>query len=207
VAGYVNQAAAFANERLCLPAIPSRLQMTGFTAYYDSRYYNAALSGRLMAGPIGETIHDEPIAGVTFTDNFTPEEQDYLVQNGVSPAKSSGGVVRNVMCNTTDTTSALTEDMGVQDIKDYTRQAWRDKMWDLFRNKPITVDLPDAIEGASRNFLGTLVGKTIIADFDRVTAAQDPSEPRKINLSARIQPVYGMAYMDITFTFVLSFAA
>ncbi|KKK58296.1 hypothetical protein LCGC14_3045860, partial [marine sediment metagenome] len=133
IAQYATMAQSFANERMCLPAIPSNLQVIGMgTTTYDDRYYCAALAGRLCAGPIGETISDEIIVGITFDDNFNPDAQDYLVQNGVSPAKSSGSVIRNVMAISPDTTNALTEDMGVLDIKDYVRKTWREGLWNLY---------------------------------------------------------------------------
>lgn len=204
---YAVAAQAYSHERMVVTAIPTTLQMTGFSSTFDNRYYNAALAGRLCAGPIGETIHDEIIFGITFTDNFTPDVQTYLLQNGVSPARSSGGVVRNLMANTTDTTNALTEDLGVQDIKDYVKKVWREGLWDTFRNKPITLGLPNAIVSASENLLDLLISRSIVADYDAVTASQDPVEPRKINVTGRILPAVGLAWMDITFTFVLSQSA
>jgi len=203
---YAALAASYSHERACVPAIPSSLQMTGFTGTYDNSYYCAALAGRACAGPIGETIHDEIISGITFNDNFTPPVADYLVQQGVSPAKSKGGIIRNIMFITTDTTNALTEDMGVQDIADYVRKAWRERMWAIFRNKPITTDLPADMTQASENFMDALIDKTIVAQYRNLTATQDPTEPRKMRLSGQVQPAYGTAWIDITFTFVLSFS-
>jgi hypothetical protein len=46
-----------------------------------------------------------------------------------------------------------------------------------------------------------------IADFRAVAARQDSVEPRNVYVSARVQPAFGLQWMDITFTFVLSFAA
>jgi hypothetical protein len=202
---YAAIAAAYAHERMMVPAIPTSLKVTGFTADYDDRYYNAGLAGKLCSVDIGRTIHDEIIAGVTIADNFTLNTQNYLVQHSVSPVKAKGGIVRNIMANTTNGTSALTEDLGVQDVKDYVRNYWRVGLWNIYKNAPITSSLIGAVTGSSNRILDYLKGKSIISDAQNVTCTQDKAEPRKLLLSASIQPAYGMAYMDVTFTFVLTF--
>jgi hypothetical protein len=164
------------------------------------------LGGLLCSGAIGQTYHDEIVAGITFTDNFLIGEQNFLVQNGVSPSKSREGVVRNIMANTTDTTSALTEDLGVQDTKDYVKKYWREGLWDTYRNKPITEDLPSSVAASSVSILKQLVIDKVIATWSSVTASQDPIDGRKINVYGRIQPAFGLAYMDITFVFTIGAA-
>lgn len=202
---YATRAQAYANERMIVPAIPSTLQVTGFTGTKDSRYYCAGLAGKLCAGPIGATIYDEVIAGLTFTDNFSRSQQNYMVQNGVSPAKSASGIARNIMAISTDTTSALTEDLGVQDVKDYVKKYWREKLWQVYRNKPITNTLPNAVKQSSEGILAYLQQEETIADYRNVTVLQDGTEPRQLNVTGEIQPAFGLAYMDVTFTFVLTF--
>lgn len=200
---YAIQAQAFSHERMVVPAVPSSVQMAGQTGTFDSRYYCAALAGLLCSGAIGNTFADEIISGVTFSDNFRNAELDYLVQRGVSPAKSQSGVVRNVMAITTLTTSALTEDLGVQDIKDYTKKYWREALWAVYKNKPINTDLLSAMTGSSINILEQLVSDNVLSDFDKnVAISQDPVEPRKIRIYGRVKPAFRTTWMDITFTFV-----
>jgi len=204
---YATEAQAYAHERISFPAIPSTCQVTGFSAQYDDRYACVALAGKLCSVGIGVTIHDETLAGITFSDNFSPDVQTYLLQRGVSPMKSSSGIVRNIMANTTDTTSALTECLGVQDIKDYVKKYWRDGLWATFKNAPGTAGLPSRVALASEGILIKLVRDEVVAAWDSVSASQDPAEPRKVLVGGRIQPVFGMAYMDVTFVFVLSFSS
>jgi len=204
---YAAIAQTYAHERMCVPAIPSSLQMTGVTGSYDNRFYNSGLAGKLCSTPIGVTICDEIISGVTFTDNFTVNTLNFLVQNGVSPAKSQNGVVRNVMAITSNTTSALTEDMGVQDVKDYVKKYWREGLWAVYKNKPITRDLPSQMNGSSINMLSKLIEDTIITDYRRISTRQDGTEPRKLKVSGQIKPIFCTNWVDVTFTFVLSFAA
>jgi len=199
-------AQTYANSRMIVPyAYNGISRVNGFTSDYDMRFYNAAVAGLFCAQPIGRNISDEVVPNVTIYDNLTPDQLNWLVARGVSPAKIKGDIVRNVMLITTDTTSALTEDLGVQDTKDYVKKYWREKLWEVFRNKPINAGLLGDIDSASRGILEYLVSKEILADWNNVSVGQDGVEPRKVNVSGSILPAYGLQWMDVTFTFVLSF--
>lgn len=205
---YAVFAQSYAHERMVVPAVPGgTVQVTGFAATYDGRFYSSALAGKLCSVPIGRNISDEIISGVTLQSNYTPQEQAFLVQRGVSPAKARGTVTRNIMSITTDTTSALTEDLGVQDVKDYTKKYWREGLWDLYRNKPINAGLLSQIRLSSKSILDYLSApeQSIISEWRNIVVAQSITEPRQVNVSAQIKPAYGVQWMDITFTFVLSF--
>lgn len=200
-------AQSYAHERMVVPMTPGAIsQVVGFTGNYDTRFYVSALAGLLCSGYIGQEFSDEIVPNVLFEDNFTPEELNYLVQRGVSPAKINGEVVRNVMAITTDTTNALTEALGVQDIKDYVKNYWRVGLWRAFRNAPITTSLPGEVQAASVGILNYLVTRSIVAEYRSISVSQDTVEPRKLNVTGKIKPAYGLQWMDVTFTFVLSFS-
>jgi hypothetical protein len=201
-------AQGYAHERMVVPLVPdATLTVTGYTGTYDTRFYAAALSGVLCGTAISRTICDEIVPGVTFTDNFTPAELKYLVGRGVSPGKIRGEVVRNVAAITTDTTNALTEDLGVQDCKDYVRKYWREGLWNNFKNAPINAALIGMMTNASTAMLRYLQDQAIISAFASVSVRQDSVEPRKLNITGKIQPAYGLQFIDVTFTFVLTFTA
>lgn len=199
-------AQAYANERMIVPYVPDATsQLVGYDGDYDMRFYNAAVIGHFCSVPIGINISDDIIPNVLFTDNFSPAEANYLVARGVSPAKVKGEVVRNIMFITTDTTSALTEDAGVQEVKDYVKKYWREGLWNLYRNKPINDILLANIRTSSVSMLEYLISQNIVAEYKSLSVTQDTTEPRKVNVSGKIKPAYGLQWMDVTFTFVLSF--
>lgn len=202
---YAAEAQAFRHNRMCIPAIPSVLQITGVTGTFDDRHYCAALAGLLCSGAIGDTFSGEIVAGVVFNDNFRPGEQDFLVQNGVSPASSQSGVVRNIMAITTDTTNALTEDLGVQDISDYTKKYIREGLWALYRNKPINSTMMAGVNGSLISILEQLCTDNVLSKYDpNCSVTQDIVEPRKLIITGRAMPAFRTQWMDISFTFVLS---
>jgi hypothetical protein len=201
-------AQSYSNERMVVPLVKdATVSVTGVTGTHDMRFYNAALAGKLCSVPIGRNISDEVIPNVSFEDNFTPNELNYLVQRGVSPAKIRGSVVRNILSITTDGTSALTEDLGVQDVKDYVKKYWREGLWAIYRNKPINSQLLASIATSSIGILEYLKDRLIVDDYKDIAAAQDSVEPRRVNVSGRIKPAFGLQWMDVTFTFVLSFTS
>ncbi len=201
-------AQGYAHERMVVPLVKgASARPTGFTGSYDMRYYNSALAGALCATDIGRTIADVTLPGITFDNNFTPAELKYLVQRGVSPGKIRGETVYNVMAITTDTTNALTEDLGVQDVKDYVKKYWREGLWAIYKNAPINSALLGAMTTTSTGIMDDLSTRNIIAAYSNLTVRQDTTEPRRIIVTAKIQPAYGLTWIDITFTFVLSFAA
>lgn len=207
-------AQAYAHERMVVP-FPyagqskvtgvSNLSATILGTTYDSRFYSAAIAGKLCSADIGINISDEIIPNILVTGNYKPAVQTYLVQRGVGPAKIRGTVVRNVYIGTTDVTNALTEDLGVQDTKDYVKKYWREGLWPLFRNKPINSALLSSIDSASRSILDSLVDRSIIDQYKGVTITQDRLEPRKVLITGKIKPAFSLQFIDVTFTFVLSF--
>jgi len=201
-------ALSYAHSRMVVPFPYNGIsKVNGFTSNYDSRFYSAALAGKICSVGIGINISDEIIPNVTVTDNYSPEVETWLVGRGVGPARIKGEVLRNVFIGTTDTTSALTEDLGVQDVGDYVKKYLREQLWVLYRNKPINEDLLTSVDGSVTNILKYLIKEVVIADYKNVSVTQDSTEPRKINVTASVQPAFGMQYMDITFTFVLSFSS
>ena len=198
---------AYSHERMSVPfPFNGESGIVGDATVYDSRFYVAGLVGKLASVAIGINISDEIIPNVTVSDSFTLNECNYLVQGGVGPAKLRGDVVRNVFIGTSDTTNALTEDLGVQDVKDYTKKYWREGLWDLYRNKPITSGLIASVYGSSTSIMENLISRNIIAEYRNISISQDITEPRQLNVTGSVKPAFGVQWMDITFTFVLNFS-
>lgn len=199
-------AQAYSHERMVVPyAAEGKSTPVGFTTASDMRFYNAALAGKVCSVDIGIEISDEIIPNVTIEDNLTLAVQEYLLARGVSPAKTRNDIVRNIMVITTDTTNALTESVGVQDIKDYVKKYWREGLWAVYKNKPITPALIQQIRTSSINILNYLQAQSIVAQYQSISVSQDSVEPRKVIVTGKIKPAFGLQWMDVTFTFVLSF--
>jgi len=199
-------AESYFHERMVVPAVPEcTVSVVGFSGDFDTRFYNAVLGGKLCSVAVANTISDEILPNITFTDNFTIDEQNYLVQRGVSPGKVSGEVVRNVLAITSNTTNALTEDLGVQDAADYTKKYCREGLFELYKNKPINNSLMAQVNTSLRSMMEQLISDNVLSETKNITATQDVAEPRKINVTGKAKPAFRLQWMDITFTFALSF--
>lgn len=202
----VTYSQSYSHERMVVPfPYAGTSKVVGYDTEYDTRFYVSSLAGKLCSVPIGRTISDEIIPNVLCTGTYKPTIQEFMVQGGVGPVSQKGEVVRNVYIGTSDTTNALTEDLGVQDIKDYVKKYWREGLWAVYKNAPITAGLLSNIVTSSEQILKYLKSQTIVDDYRKVAASQDLVEPRRVNLTGQIKPAYGLQYIDVTFTFVLNF--
>lgn len=199
-------AQSYAHERMVMPfPYEGKSLVVGDTTEYDTRFYNAALAGKLCSVPIGENISDEIIPNVLVVDTYEPDIQEYMVKRGVGPAKMRGEVVRNVYIGTTDVSDPRNEDLGVQDVKDYVKKYWREGLWNVYKNKKINANLLRQINTSSVAILEFLVSEVTISAWRNIAVSQDLAEPRKVNISAEVMPAYSLQWMDITFAFALSF--
>lgn len=203
---FATYAQGYAHERMVVPATPDgECTVVGVSGTFDTAFYCCSLAGKLCSVGIGNTISNEIVPNVYMTNTFTPDELEYLVKRGVSPGNVSGTTTRNILAITTNTTSALTEDLGVQDVKDYVKKYWRDGLYPNFRNKKINRRLLAQMTIASENILDYLISQEIIEEYQSISVAQDTVEPRKVNISGRVKPAYCLQWIDVVFTFVLSF--
>jgi hypothetical protein len=206
-------AQTYAHERMVVPfTYRGACQVTGIerassfvNETYDTRFYCAAIAGKLCSSDIGVNISDEIIPNIVVAGNYGPKVMQQMVQSGVGPSKIRGTVLRNVYIGTTDTTNALTEDLGVQDTKDYVKKYWRDGLWPLYKNKPINSSLLASIHSSSVGILDSLISRNIIDQYKNVSVRQDTQEPRKVFVTGKVKPAFSLQFIDVTFTFVLSF--
>ena len=193
----------YRNGRAVVPiCYNGEVSISGFTGTYDQVYIGAAIAGALCAADIGAGISDTPLSGFGCVGDFTPAQYDILVQSGGSPVSSGGGVPRIVMAITTDTSNAINEDLGVQDIADYTKKYWRESLWNIYKNARITPTFGSSLVSTSKTMLERLLSDQIIAGYKDITATPDIVEPRKFNMTGKIKPTFSFQWMDVTFIFV-----
>jgi len=200
---FIAAAISYRNLRAVVPAAYlGEVMVTGFgTTLYDQVYLSAACGGLLCSGDIGMTYTDEVLAGITLNGDFTIDERRLLVGNGVSPVTQRGEVVRWVFPITTDPTSAFTEDLGVQDISDFTKKTWREKLWDQFRNAPITPATIGSMVTFSKSVFDRMIQDGYITGYKSISIMQDQHEPRQINVRGKVQPTWRAQFFDVEFVF------
>ena len=106
------------------------------------------------------------------------------------------------MAITSDTSSPINEDLGVQDIGDYVQKYWQESLWNVYKNAHITPNFAASLVSTSTTMLERLISDTVIFGYKDITAAPDQVEPRKFIMRGRIKPSFTFQWMDVYFTFV-----
>jgi hypothetical protein len=204
-ATFRNMPAMFKNKRAVIPACyNAEVTVTGFTATYDQVYASAAFAALWCSGPVGQTYSDISMSGFQCVGDFSSPQIDTLVGLGCSPIKSGRGIPRLVMGITTDTSNAVNEDLGVQDIEDYVKKYWREGLWNTYKNARIVPGFANQLVSSSEGMLERLISDKIVTGYADISAVQDVVEARKFKMYGKIQPTFSLQWIDITWVFTAS---
>ncbi len=170
----------------------------------DGQYIAAAAAG-FMAGIeyIPEPLTKKQLIGFTVdrAQKFTREQIRILGAEGaavVKPLASGGEIVQGL--TTVNSGNAVEEEISVVRIRDFTAQVSREILENRFVGGVIDDRTVPEIITATDGILRSLEGQGIITDFANVTARQDRVEPRQVNVSFDIEPVFPLNWLLIEFS-------
>ena len=216
VDNFVSKAIALKNSRVIL-VVPSdnvtRTSPTGTTLNLYGAYIAAALSGLIT----GQDKAITPVTGKVITgfiipdDQYEPYDMNYMAGNGVCVIYSKSGVVKVRHAITTDPTSADTREISIVASDDMVRRITRQKLTDAYIGKGIVISdsTPSAVAGTVKAIWNSLVRDGLIDAYGTkndpttgevpITAAQDPNEPTRINVTGSVRFLYPLNYIFVTF--------
>jgi hypothetical protein len=204
-ATFRNMPSLFRHKRAHIPACYNgEVTLIGFSGTFNQVYAGVADIAKWCSGDVGQTYSDEPLSDFQCIADFTGPQIDNLVGVGVSPIKSGSGIPRLVMGITTDVSTAINEDLGIQDIEDYVKKYWRDGMWGIYRNARIVPGFADQLVNSSIGMLERLITDKIVTAYRDISAIPDPVEPRKFRMFGRIQPTFSLQWLDVEWVFSAS---
>ena len=211
---YSGKAVAYSHEDVVVPA-PSRVWR------YDSNNSRIELDAAYIACAIGglhsaQTLRATPITGMTLVGFNIEEEKwdmfemDTLGANGVCVVQNFGGVntIRDAI--TSDGTSADTQEQSVIGQKRNVQRTLEQGLFNTYTNKgkTITPSTVRDVEATTRSILNSLRQAGEIYGYGtkddpntgelKITAIQDPNEPRRINVSCAIKYIYPIRYISVT---------
>lgn len=186
--------------------MPERIRrvVNGETAYLDGQYIAAAASGRMT----GEEYIAEPLTRKTLigfdieqSKRYSDIEERLLGEVGVSVVAglNSGGRVVNGF-TTVNTGNAVEEEPSVVRIRDYTAYVTRQILENRFVGKVILGSLVDDVAISTESILKSLISQQLITAYANVRVEVDPQEPRQVNVSFDIQPVFPLNWIRIDFS-------
>ena len=164
-------------------------------------FLNAATAGLFSRSRIGAPNNSAAIGGVSVLDDWTIPEARVLRGGGVIPYKVRANLTRMIIPISTDTTSAFTEDLSVQDIADYLRGFIRLRLFDAFSNVNITADTEGSLIAALSSLLEGLIKDRILVAFTDIQATQRTDEPRKIDMRGKVKPAFPLRWIDVDLVF------
>lgn len=186
--------------------MPERIRrvVSGQTAILDGQYLAAAAAGR-MAGVeyLAEPLTRKTLIGFDIENSkrYTDIEERLLGEAGVSVVRAlnSGGRVVNGF-TTVNTGNAVEEEPSVVRIRDYTAFVVRTLLENRFVGTVILADTTSSIEEVTEQILKSLINQQLITAYANVRANVDSIEPRQINVSFDIQPVFPLNWIRIDFS-------
>lgn len=186
--------------------MPERIRrvVNGETAFLDGQYLAAAAGGRMAGNEyLAEPLTRKTLVGFDIEQSrrYTDIEERLLGEAGVAVVSglNSGGRVVNGF-TTVNTGNAVEEEPSVVRIRDYTAFVTRTILENRFVGTVILADTTTEVASVTIGILKSLIAQQLITAYANVRAEVDSIEPRQVNVSFDIQPVFPLNWIRIDFT-------
>lgn len=181
-----------------------RTVIAGETAFIDGQFL-AACSAGLLAGTtyIPEPLTRKNLVGFDLDNDqkFTVDQLNLLGDDGltvVEPLASGGRVVYGI--TTVQSGNAVEEEPSVVRIRDFVAQTTREVLENRFVGTVIDDRTVPSVKTATNAILESLVAQRIITQFANLEARIDSVEPRQVNVSFDVAPVFPLNWIKIEFS-------
>lgn len=216
VNGFVSKADALDNKRVVLVAPDAdvtRTSSAGTALILGGEYIAAALSG-LITGQdkIIKPVTGKQIVGFTIPDDqYEPYDMNRMAAVGVCVIYAKSGVTKVRHAITTDTSNADNREISVVAADDLVRRITRTSLTDAYIGKGIVISesTPAGVAATVKAIWNSLVRDGLIASYGTkndpttgevpITAAQDPNEPTRINVTGSVKFLYPLNYINVEF--------
>ena len=169
----------------------------------DGQYLAACAAGYFASRPLPTSLTNKTLTGFTINSNqkLSIDESNLVGGSGiaiVAPLAAGGRVVAGI--TTTNSGNAVEEEYSVVRIADYTAKTVRKALQNAFIGGLITVNTPRDVKITTQKILASLQSQGIITAFQGVNAVVDPNEPRQINVTFDITPIFPLNWIFIRFS-------
>lgn len=177
--------------------------VAGENQILDGQYIAAAAAGFYSSRPLATTLTNKTLLGFTIpsSQKLSIDETNFAGGAGcsiLSPLAAGGKVVNGF--TTSNSGIAVQEEMMIQRISDFTAQTARERLEGAFVGAIITPNLIADVEAAITSILEQLQSQGIINTFANISVRQDANEPRQINVSFDITPVFPLNWIFVRFS-------
>ena len=125
-----------------------------------------------------------------------------LRDGGVTVVELQNGNVLITEDTTTDRTTVDNEEFSVTEIVDFTATTTKTLLNAIFIGVKILSNTSSIITATIQVLLNNLIALNIISSYQNVTAQVSPLDPRQIDISFEIAPVYGLRFISVQFSLI-----
>ena len=185
---------------------PGRIRtvINGETAFLDGQFLAASAAG-LMAGVeyIPTPLTRKTIVGfdIEVGEKLSTEERILLGGNGIIYVDrlSSGGRIQHGL-TTKLGGNPVEEELSVVRIRDRVAQVTREVLEERFVGGVIDDRTVSNISTATEAILESLIAQRLITEFANLQVKVDAQEPRQVNVSFDVAPVFPLNWIRIDFS-------
>lgn len=169
----------------------------------DGQYVAAAGAGFYASRPLATTQTNKTLVGFTIpqAQKLSLDETNFAGGAGasiVAPLAAGGKIVNGF--TTSNSGRAVEEEMMITRISDFTAKTTRERLESAFVGAIITPNLLADIESAAVSILEQLKSQGIITSFTKPQVRVDNNEPRQVNVTFDISPVFPLNWIFIRFS-------
>ena len=174
--------------------------------YYDRPvpgcYLAVAVAGVALSHDPAEPLTRKTIGGFSYLPEvYTESEMNLMAQYGATIIVMSGNslMIRHGVTTSYDELNSYEQNPVM--IKDYVIEAVRSTLGRAYIGRKNVSGLVSDINYTVNNILSQMVNQVIIESYQGVSVRRSSEDPRTVNVSFEIMPIYGLTYIMITFSF------
>ena len=177
--------------------------IAGVSYQIDGQYVAAAAAGFCAANPITTSLTNKTLQGFTIDPSQKLSIDEASEVGGaavaiVSPLAAGGKVV--IGQTTSNSGNPVLEEYSVVRITDYVAKSVRKVLENAYTGGLITPNTTSNIKITTVAILASLQSQGIITAFQNVSTKVDPQEPRQVDVTFDITPIFPLNWIFITFS-------
>ncbi len=170
-----------------------------------SGHYAACAIAGLMTNPAydeSEPLTRKPLSAIEDLagTRYLETEKNTLGGGGVLVIDNDGGIFRIRHAITTNTTSANVSSISVVMIRDWFKKNLRTTLERTYIGAKILTGTITAISNTIKAFCENQIESEILVGYRGIRVWQNTGEPRTINVTLDISPVYPLEWINVTFS-------
>jgi hypothetical protein len=130
----------------------------------------------------------------------------FMLRSGVTILQQDSNGVYVKEASTTDTSSIERVEPSVRRIKDLLRKVVRDTLNTRYIGTKLLTGSLSNIQASVQAILSNFISSTLITAFRNISAKLDSVDPRQVNVSFEIAPVFPLRFVNVSFSIFVNSA-